>query len=45
VLENGSDKETGVDCKAMVAEGKAKKGWGVSAKVLLTFFLESIIFS
>jgi len=36
VLENGSDKETGVDCKAMAAEGKAKKGRGVSAKVLLT---------
>jgi len=36
VLENGSDKETGVDCKAMAAEGKAKKGRDVSAKVLLT---------
>jgi len=36
VLENGSDKEMGVDCKVMAAEGKAKKGQGVSAKVLLT---------
>jgi len=36
VSENGSDKEMGVNCKAMAAEGKAKKGWGISAKVLLT---------
>ena len=36
MLENGSDKEMGVDCKAMAAEGKAKKGQGVCAKVLLT---------
>jgi len=36
VLENRSNKEMGIDCKVMAAEGKVKKGRGVSVKVLLT---------